>query len=66
MWAACRRARQNRARCAGYAALRANGVNEIPDDWVRWLDWTKEECERFHVVDNETVGEWLTLPECKK
>ena len=40
-------------------ALKANGVKEIPDDWVRWLDWTKEECERFHVVDNETVGEWL-------
>ncbi len=40
-------------------ALKANGVTEIPDEWVRWVEWSDADCDRFHVVDNENVGEWI-------
>jgi site-specific DNA-methyltransferase (adenine-specific) len=40
-------------------ALQANGTTEIPDSWVRWVDWTPKQCEDFHVVDNENYGEWI-------
>lgn len=40
-------------------APKANGVTEIPDEWVRWVEWSDADCDRFHVVDNENVGEWI-------
>lgn len=40
-------------------ALRANGTTEVPDTWIRWIDWTPQQCEDFHVVDNENYGEWI-------
>lgn len=40
-------------------ALLANGVTEVPDDWVRWVDLDDRQCEEMHVVDNESFGDWI-------
>ena len=40
-------------------ALIANGVKEVPDDWVRWADLDERQCEEMHVVDNENFGDWI-------
>lgn len=40
-------------------ALLANGMTEVPDDWVRWVDLDDRQCEEMHVVDNESFGDWI-------
>ena len=40
-------------------ALLANGVKEVPDDWIRWADLDERQCEEMHVVDNENFGDWI-------
>ncbi|MBO7685854.1 MAG: ParB N-terminal domain-containing protein [Kiritimatiellae bacterium] len=40
-------------------ALLANGVKEVPDDWIRWADLDERQCEEMCVVDNENYGDWI-------
>ena len=41
-----------------WKALRALGHDEIPEDWVRFVDWDKEKSRRFVIMDNHQSGEW--------
>jgi len=42
-----------------YLACVANGMTELPVEWVQWADdFTPEEIERFIAVDNEGFGDW--------
>ena len=39
-----------------YQACKNLGLKEIPDNWVRTVDWSDEKAKRFSVVDNAPEG----------
>ena len=39
-----------------YQACKNLGMKEIPDNWVRTVDWSEEKSKRFSVVDNAPEG----------
>ena len=41
-----------------WKALQALGHDEIPEDWVRFVDWDEEKSRRFVIMDNHQSGEW--------
>lgn len=44
-----------------WRAIQALGMTEIPDEWVRRVDWDEEKARRFVLVDNAPqgmAGEW--------
>ena len=41
-----------------WKALQALGYDEIPEDWVRFVDWDEEKSRRFVIMDNHQSGEW--------
>jgi len=41
-----------------WKALKALGYDEIPDEWVRRVDWDEEKSRRFVIMDNHQSGEW--------
>lgn len=41
-----------------YRALNALGYDEIPDNWVKQMDFTPEQEREFIIKDNVGFGEW--------
>ena len=41
-----------------WKALKALGHDEIPEDWVRVVDWDEEKSRRFVIMDNHQSGDW--------
>ncbi len=39
-----------------WRAIKALGMDEIPEDWVRRVNWNEEKARRFAVVDNAPPG----------
>lgn len=38
-------------------ALRANGTTEVPDTWIRWIDWTPQQCIDYLIRNSSEAGE---------
>ena len=44
-----------------YKACKALGYKEVPEEWVRRVEWDEEKAKRFNIVDNappSMAGEW--------